>query len=516
MGILNKQDTIHSGDQFKKIFGYGAWYLLGSLLTKVSSFLLLPVYTRYLSPADYGVLSSLMSVAKFFPIFVSLYLDAAFGRYYFFEKKISHQKVKELYSTIFWFISLWGSGVICIGIIISPYTFQPLLNIPFLPYIPLMLIPVLFSQLGLLGSIFLRSNLRARELTIVNFIGFLCSTSIVLYLLVVCKYGIKANLCGMAFVSIFNFGYFLFISIRHSLLGFCFKWNVLKTSLVFSVPLMPNIAAGWIAGFSDRLILAFYGKIEQVGLYSVSAQIALVLYMLNDAMTQVQGPIGLSALTDDREKGKKQISEFLSFFIWGILFFYLALTFFSKEILYVMTDAKYHSAYKLVGILAFLYVMSGIYRVFSTIIAFNNKMWIISSAAIISAVINMILNFIFIPHFGQWAAAWASFFSIMGYTLWIVVWAQKIDPIPINVKLIIPVCCLAFILLAIQQSVEIWCFMGLWSGGCLKLILILIYLVAIFIIPQLKEVRIIVVLAIQKLILFVKTQVYHLTSRHMP
>ena len=501
---MSQTADIHAGNQFKKIFGHGAWYLLGSLLTKASSFLLLPVYTRYLSPSDYGVLSSLISIANLFPIFVSLYLDAAFGRYYFFEKKISHQKVKELYSTIFWFISLWGSGVICIGIIISPYTFQPLLHIPFFPYIPLMLVPVLFSQLGILGSIFLRSNLRARELTIVNFIGFLGSTSIVLYLLVVCRYGIKANLCGMAFASIFNFGYFLFISLRHSLLGFCFKWGVLRTSLIFSVPLIPNIAAGWIAGMSDRLILAFYGKIEQVGLYSVSAQIALVLYMLNDAMTQVQGPISMSSLTDDREKGKKQISEFLSFFIWAILFFYLAITFFSKEILYVMTDAKYHSAYKLVGILAFLYVMSGIYRVFSTIIAFNNKMWVISSAAIISAVINMILNFIFIPYFGQWAAAWASFFSMMGYTLWIVVWAQKIDPIPINARLIIPVFCLAFILLIIQQSVEILGIVGLWGGFSIKLILILIYFTAVFIVPSLKGVRIIVVLAIQKSILSVK------------
>ena len=290
---MRQIEDIHVGNQFEKIFGHGIWYLLGSLLTKASSFLLLPVYTRYLSPSDYGVLSSLMSIANLFPIFVSLYLDAALGRYYFLEKKISQQKVKELYSTIFWFISLWGSMVICMGIIISPYTFQPLLNIPFFPYIPLMLVPVLFSQLGLLGSILLRSNLRARELSIVNFIGFLGSTSIIVYLLVVRRYGIKANLCGMAFVSIFNFGYFFAISIRHSLLGFCFKWNVLKRSLIYSLPLMPNIAAGWISGLSDRLILAFYGKIDQVGLYSVSAQIALILYMLNDAMTQVQGPIGL-------------------------------------------------------------------------------------------------------------------------------------------------------------------------------------------------------------------------------
>ena len=485
----NQSEEIHQGNQFKKIFSHGSWYLAASIFTKATSLILLPIYTRYLSPADYGIQSSLHSIQQLFPLFVSLYVDAAFARYYFLEKTISPRRVKELYSTHFWFIYIWGGGVVVTGLLVAPYTFQSLLDLPFYPYMMLTVIPPLISQLALLGNIFLRSNLKAKEISILNFLVFLCSTAIILILLVPYEMGIQARLYGMAFAAILNLGYFLWVSVRSSLLGFCFDWTVLKRSLVYSIPLIPNIAAGWITGLSDRLILAYYGRISEVGLYAVSAQLALIVYMINDAMTQVQGPISMSALTSNREAGKKQISEFLSFYIWIILLFYLGVTFFSKEVLYLLVDEKFHSAYRLVAILAYLYVMSGVYRIFTNVISFHEKTWVISTGAILSAMVNLALNFILIPHFGQLAAAWASFFSVFFYSLWIVCWAQKYDPIPINYRLIIWSFCLASILLLIQQSVELFHLFEFWPETLFKIVLFLSYLSAPYFFPKLKEFR---------------------------
>jgi len=495
-----KNEEIHHGNQFKKIFIHGSWYFIGSFLTKATGFFLLPVYTKYLSPADYGVLNSLNSIANLLPIFISLYLDSAFGRYYFLEKKSSEQRVRLLYSTLFWFICVWGAVVVIVAMLISPFTFQPLLSVPFLPYIPLIMIPSLFGQLSLLGSVFLRNNLKAKEINILNFVVFLCSTSITILLLIVFKMGIRANLYGAAIGSLVSFSFFLFISIKYSLLNFSFNLEIIRTSLVFSIPLIPNIAAGWIGGLSDRLILAYYGKIEQVGLYSISAQIALILYMINDALTQVQGPIALSALTDNREEGKKQISEFLSVFIWMILFFYLLLTFFSKEILYFMTDVRYHSAYQLVPVLAFIYVLSGIYRVFTSILSFHGKMWVISSAAILSALVSMMLNFLLIPYWGQWAAAWAFLLSIFCYTAWIYYWSQKVDPIPVNYRLIVTNLSVAVVLFAAEKGVEMNQYFRFWTEFYFKILLCGIYILVMFFLPSMKGVRIMFISLWKKII----------------
>jgi O-antigen/teichoic acid export membrane protein len=476
--------SIHQGNQFKKIIKHGSWYLGASLLTKATGLLLLPVYTRYLSPADYGLQSSLQSIQQLLPIFISLYVDSAFGRYYFLEKEVSPQKVKELYSTHFWFICLWGGSVVATGLVIAPYTFQPLLELTFLPYMPLTMIPALFIQLGALGRIFLRSNLKSKEYFLLESIVFLCSTSVILILLIPYEMGIQAKLYGMACGTFLSLGYFIFISRKYSLLGFHFKWSLLKRSLLYSLPLIPNIAAGWIAGFSDRLILSYYGKISEIGLYAVSAQLALVLYMINDAMMQVQGPISMSALTEDREVGKQQISKFLSVYVWTILLFYLVLTFFSKEILYVFTDERFHSAYRLVAILAFLYVMSGVYRIFTTIISFHEKTWIISSGAIFSAIVNMALNFSLIPYFGQWAAAWATFLSTMAYTIWIVSWAQKIYPVPINFRFVFSALFIVAVLTIIQQVVDYYNLIGILGAFILKSFLICFFILGVFVFPS--------------------------------
>jgi O-antigen/teichoic acid export membrane protein len=267
---------------------------------------------------------------------------------------------------------------------------------------------------------------------------------------------------------------------------------------LFSLPLIPNIAGGWIGGLSDRLIMAYYGKIEQVGLYSVSAQIALILYMINDAMTQVQGPIALSALTNNHEAGKKQISQFLSIFVWFILFCYLFLVFFSKEILNIMTDERFHSAYKLVSVLAFLYVMSGVYRIFTAILSFHGKMWVISSAAIVSALLSMILNFIFIPYFGQWAAAWASFISMFGYTMWLVLWSQKYDKLPINYALIIICLLLTSALVITNVYVDKIELFSIWGNVLMKIVFLLIYFIPVLFIPSFNEIKVSIVKAINR------------------
>lgn len=496
---LNRPEEIHEGNQFKKIFKTGSWYFIGSLLTKATGFLLLPVYTRYLSPTDYGVLNSLNSIANLLPIFISFYLDSAFGRYYFFEKKVSEERVQALYSTLFWFIFIWGIIVVIIALFLSPFIIQPLLNVPFLPYIPLIMIPTLFGQLSLLGSVFLRSNIKAKEITILNFIVFLCVTSVTLVLLINYKMGIRANLYAAAVGSIISLIFFIYISIKYRLLKFKFEWRTLWMSLMFSLPLIPNIAGGWIGGLSDRLIMAYYGKIEQVGLYSVSAQFALILYMVNDAITQVQGPIALSALTNNHEEGKKQISQFLSVFVWLILFCYLLLAFFSKEILFIMTEERFHSAYKLVSILAFLYVMSGVYRIFTTILSFHGKMWVISSAAIVSASLSMILNFIFIPYFGQWAAAWASFLSMLGYTTWLVLWSQKFDKLPINYPLIILCLILSSVLVIMNVYVDNLDLFSFWGNIFMKIVFLFIYLVPVLFIPSMIEIKVAINKAAQRL-----------------
>ena len=467
---------IHHGNQFVKILKYSPWYLVATVLTKMSAVILMPIFTKYLSPEDYGILNTLRAFGGALPVFISLAIDQSFLRYYFLEKKISHENVRILYSTLFWFIVAWGVVVTVIALLTSPIMFKSLVKIPFWPFLPLVILPMLLTQLSALGSAYLRSNLQTRTFTGIKLIQFVSSTTLAVTLLVHFKLGIKAPLYGNFVGVLLSLGWYTYLSVKYSLLAFCFDWGMLKRSMKYSIPFVPILASSWIAGLSDRLILAYYGRIKEVGLYSISANISRMLYFANDAITQVQGPIGMSALTENRDQGKKQIGEFLMVFVWGMSFAYLVLTLFSKEILFFVANERYHSAYKLVGILAFPFLIGGIYRPFSVIISFHAKTWLFTAASFIQAAINAALNFAFIPYYGQFAAAWSTCFSASVYTIWVIWWAQKLDPIPVKKKDVISILLIVGAILALYVIVDSNEYISLWTKFLVKVVLVGIYI----------------------------------------
>lgn len=430
---MNENTDIHKLSWAKSIFKHGKWYLISSFITKGTSIFLLPIYTRYLSPADYGVLSSLNVIAQLLPIFISLYLDSAFGRF-FHEKKNNHESLKELFSTIYWFVVVWGIILISGILFSSQFWIKGFLQVEAFPYAYLAFIPTLFSQIGLLGIIFLRQSLRAKDTTILQVITTCLGIGITIPLLILFKWGIVAKLVGDACVALFIFSFYTIYFYKNDLLGFVFNKTLLVTCLAYSLPLIPNIAGGWISSLSDRLIIAKYMNTQAVGLYSLGVQLAQVLYLAQDAITQVTGPISMSGLVNDKQATKYKIAKFSLFLLGFMLCAHLGLSFFSKEILFIFTTKSFYASYKVIAVFSFAYVLSSQYRIFTDIISLHKKSWIISSGAILSAISSLALNFMCIPLFGYLFAAYTLCVSTFIYMIWLFCWAQKLDPIPIYWK----------------------------------------------------------------------------------
>ena len=472
-----KAQEIHRSNQFKTILKYGPWYLMSTVLTKMSVVILLPIYTKYLSPEDYGVLNTLTAFGAALPLFMSLAVDSSFVRFYFFEKRVSHENVRVLYSTLFWFILAWGSTVTIASLILAPVFFRSLVDVPYWPFLPLTIVPALLTQLTDLSAGYLRANLKTKLFSSIRIVQFVLGTGMVVTLLVYFGLGIKANLYGAFFGALVSLACHMYLAYRYALLGLVFDRGILWKCLLYSIPFVPILAGSWITALSDRLILAYYGRVREVGLYSMSANISRMLYFVSDAVTQVQGPISLSALTEDRESGKKQIAEFLMVFMWGVTLGYLLLALFSKEMLYLIANERYHSAYKLVSILGLTFVLGGIYRPFSMIISFHGKTWIFTAVSFVQAGVNAMLNFLFIPLFGQFAAGLSTLVSVGCYTVGIIWWAQRLDRIPVKRMDIMSVCLSLMAVLGLFVFVESIDYFSFTGKFMLKGVLIAGYLV---------------------------------------
>lgn len=422
---------IHKGKHLSKYLVNVPWYLLSSICTKLIGLLLLPIYTNNFLKEEIGALSTYESLGRIIVVFISLYLDAAFIRFYY---KINGENKNQLglfFSTHFWFILIWGS----IASLILIYSLPVL--IPTLPpstkyLLPTLILNQLMFQLTTMVTSIWSANLKAKKISIYNITFSLFSLFITLYLILINKTGWESRIYALSGVYMMQLFLVTCIAIRLKWLTWNFEAKYIKDSLRYSIPLIPNIVAGWIAMFSDRLIMNYYGQLDQVGLYSIAAQLTLVLYVLNDSITRIQGPLAMSGLTDNPVSAKCEIAKFVLAYFSLITLCYCSILFVLPESIIFILGINYVSTVDIFIILGWVYILSGVYRIFTNIISFHGATWLISVGALFQALINLGFNLILIPIYGMYAAALSTVISMIFYTIWIFLWSQKLDKVSLN------------------------------------------------------------------------------------
>lgn len=456
---------IHTRSWARTIFSTGKWYLLSSVFTKGLALLLLPVYTRYLSPADYGILNSLNSIGQFLPILISLQLDSAFGRY-FHEDKVDSTKLRRLFSTTYWFIAIWGGIMVFLALLSAPWWVDYFLEVPY-SYLWLTFVPALFLQIGQLGTTFLRQSLDSKLTTSLEVGTALLSILVTLPLLIVAEMGVMARLIGGLVPAFFLFAFYSVYFKRRGLLEFTIDGKTLQKCFAYSLPLLPSVLAGWIGGQSDRLIVGHYGSQASVGLYSLAANLAVVLYVIQDAATQVVGPLSMSGLIHDKERTLHKMT-LVNLQLWVLMLAAcLGLSLFSGEIVAIFAARSYRDAAGILGILGFAYVLSCQYRNMTTIISLHNKTWLLTLGGFVQGFSSLLINFVFVPTYGYIAAAFAFTGSTFIFVMWLYYWSWRIERFQLLFR---PMLLFAAVFAAIVGSVQ-WLagFTGFWLMVPIKL-----------------------------------------------
>ena len=362
----------HITSWLSSILNTGRWYLLSSIATKILALLTLTILTRNLSPTEFGALNALVALTQVLPILLSLYLDAALGRLYHDDKAAQHQ-LAALFSTVFWFVLVWGSISAIVFTVLYSNLATSIASVP-LVYLWIATIPALLLQLAQLGIMFLRQSFEAKIVTKIEAGGALIGAIGTYILVAKLGEGVLGRLLAMALSSCFIFIYVAWHFIKAKLLVLHFDKPKLKASLAYSIPLLPNLVAGWIASTSDRLIIAKYVNLEAVGLYSLAVNIATLLYVAQDAVTQVTGVKAQAGFLVNKERTLQMLAE-LSIIMWFVMLFvdYCAVVY-SVQVVQLFTSKDYLDAASVIGACGFIYVLSPQNRIVQDIIGFHKKL----------------------------------------------------------------------------------------------------------------------------------------------
>lgn len=383
-------------------------YSLTSIIPKIVGIALMPVYTRFLTPKDYGILGMLGLITEPIAIFAILQISSAFLRYYFeydVEERVTY------ISTIFWGITGYALAFYSILLLFGKPLFQWIIkseDITFVPYIVVTLVGAFLTTFTVIPSGLFKCRQEAAKWTGLVLASFVLGTGFRLYFIVFKLEGAWGSVKGRFIVRCIITLVFLWILFRN--VSFKFSWEKMKKSLLFSIPLIPSNLAIYIFTFSDRWFLERFISLSEVGLYSFGSNFAFFMGTMNKSFGDTYQPYFFD-FAKKAESDRATIPKIATMWIALLGTIVLVFSLFAKDIIYILAHENFHIAYRIVPILVLCYYFRGLQVFPGTCLMFLMKTKLISTISILSGVVNIALNFLFIPKYGMMGAASATLCS---------------------------------------------------------------------------------------------------------
>jgi len=426
-------------------------YGLGGLVSRFLAVFMLPLYTSYVSSADYGRIEILMAASAVAVVLLRAGGGFGFVRFYFDSKDPDYRR--RLLRTIFWFQMAKATAALVLCVLFAPqiaswlsvtaHGAQHLAQQHVKPGVPLfrgsgaslviatgvlLWVNVNYAQLTNL----FRVEQRSLAFSLATVANVAVTVPLTVVLVVVYKLGPLGIITGNFSGTLVLFA--VLLAYRREQLGLQFDRALLRAVNRFGLPLVPSALAMWVTNFGDRFMLAklLHGAYAdtQVGQYSIAVRIGSVMVLLFTAFQTAWPAFAYSI--EDEEAAKRAYAYVLTYLMLFASWAGVGLSLLAPWIVHVLapTNAGFWPAAKAVPALAFssvffagfIVVTIGVGRSRQT--QFN---WIAATAA---AVLNVGLNFWLIPAYGMLGAAYA---TLAAYALLLVVraWnAQHVYPVP--------------------------------------------------------------------------------------
>lgn len=426
------------------LLGRSGTYALSDILKQAINFLLLPLYTAYLTTADYGVLSIALAAAAVLEVVYGLGLRSAVGRLYFDQR--DEDQVRAFAGTLAIFLAAFGVAMSVLLLAVGP-ALWPLLGldeVAFSPYIVLVLLTVPLNNLGLslvLPLYYVRGQ--AVRYAAFSLFSFAIVTGATLLFVVGLGQGAAGALWGRWIAALIALVPSLVI-IRRAARP-VFERAQLRAALAFSLPLVPHLISAWALNFSDRIILGNFVSLDDVGLYAVGYQFGLVVSVLITGINNAWTPWYFKVSTG--ETGAP-VRRFVTYYVMLVAALGVGAALLAREAVAIMTASDYHDAWVIVPLVVLGYVINGLVARFLDVLLLHKRTGVVPLTTIAAGVANIAFNLVAIPRLGIIGAAYG---TIVGYAVRLALtayYAARTAPLPFEWGRIARVVALALLVAA--------------------------------------------------------------------
>lgn len=393
----------------RKIGRNSVIYGIGTLIRNATALVMLPIYTRYLTPADYGAVEMLTMVVNLASMLLGLRITQAMFRFYILEDRYSQKK--KIISTVFLStLALSVFGVLLFFLLSSfivPLIFGDNSYIDVYRVFLVTLVTLAVTQTGMAyiqamqePKLYLSFSIFSLALQVTFNIYFIVYLELHLWGVV---YG---SICSSVIVSLV-LGLFTVYRV-----GLCFDWGIYKRLLKYLVPLVVSSFAGFYAGYADKYFLRLYEGLHSVGIYSLAARISFVLATAHGAFQQSWSAARFEIFKDS-ENPNEIFNDVFKYMTVVLFIFGGGIAIFSHDLLLVLSSPDFYSASEIIPLFVAGVIMVTLRTFFNFGILLKEKTKYIAYAVWSKALFATILYVVLIPRYGIYGAVTAYVLSVI-------------------------------------------------------------------------------------------------------
>jgi O-antigen/teichoic acid export membrane protein len=446
----------------KKLASQTAIYGVSSIVGRVLSYLLVPIYTAHFAAAEYGIVTGLYAYVSFLNVVFTYGLETTFFR---FANRTGEDR-RELYNRT---LSLLILSSIVLTVLLALLA-RPLLGLLHLPpghdeYAIWVALILGLDAIAALPFARLRLENKARKFATIRLTNILLYVGLNLFFIVLCpaveRSAAGSMLAGLRplVTAVYNpslgVGYVFLANLAASaltllllgreLLDFRFRWptlNFLQPLLAYALPLMLMGLAGMVNETLDRILLPawlpnnFYpgqSQLAAVGVYGACYKLSIFMSLVIQAFRYAAEPFFFSQSTE--KNSPATFALVLKWFTLCCAFIFVGI---SLNLSWIgplfLKRAEYLAGLGVVPILLLANLFLGVYYNLSVWFKLTDKTYFGTYIGAAGAVLTIVLNFLLIPVLGYLGSAWATlacYFMMAALCWWL---GERHFPVPYPVK----------------------------------------------------------------------------------
>jgi len=408
-------------EHLRRLATTGAAYTASSVLSKLVAIFLLPLYTAYLTPSDYGAAEVMLAGVVAASIVIRFGVIEAILRFYYVADERREHVVSTGFASLFWTAT---AGAL-VGLALAEPISEALLERSDPALARLAVLGLWTLTLWEYALTLLRLDERARAYFAITLVNVIVTIPFTVWLVVAERMGAEGILLGTFATGAFFLGVRLWEERRR--LSFLVDRSLLRRMLRFGLPTMPAELTLYSLSFIDRILIVRLAGLAEAGLYALAIKFAQGINVLARGLQLAFPPLAYAIADDD--EARRAYSLVFSWFAALLAFGVAGLWLLARWIVELLAAPEFFQAYEAIGLLATGVSLYALYLVLVVILGRTGRTEFSFPATAAGTAANIALNLLLIPPLGIVGAGIALVASYAIVLALIYVFTQRLFPV---------------------------------------------------------------------------------------